>query len=172
MLLVLVRHGSAEDPHLHRDDAQRPLTASGVTQLRAMAAGLVKLIAPPQRWLVSPYLRAQATAEILADAFHHDGERERVTELLPNSNPQGLLQLLGDIASESACASAVAIGHEPCMGTLVGSLLTGSERAYIPLTPGMAVGLHLENVGGLPAQLEFALSATAAAARLADPAGS
>ena len=59
MRLYLMRHGEAE--FNARDDMQRSLTATG----RAAVASKTRFIEPVDRMVVSPYLRALQSSDIL-----------------------------------------------------------------------------------------------------------
>ncbi len=67
--LYLIRHGQTEWNLAHRlqGGQDSPLTAAGVAQAHAVAAALAD--DPPGQILASPLGRAQATAQILADAW-------------------------------------------------------------------------------------------------------
>lgn len=125
MRIVLFRHGIAID----RDDPDSPveqdrfLTGRGIERTRAAAAGLVQLGLAPQRMLSSPWLRAQQTAEIAAEALGFDAGRIEVTEaLLPFAPVSSLLEeAFGPGAQEILVA-----GHAPHLDDFLSSL-TGSR---------------------------------------------
>ena len=68
MKIYLVRHGKAVDEG-YRVDEHRPLTAEGRELMRRTAKAWAKREKVPERWLVSPLVRAVQTAEICLDAF-------------------------------------------------------------------------------------------------------
>ena len=154
MFLLLVRHARAEEIATSGRDADRALTPDGVTRFAATAASLAHMIEPPRLWLVSPYLRARQTAELLRKAFAADGPLEVNDALVPSADPMAILTAL----SRRSIASAVLVGHEPHLGQLLGWLLTGTAGASVPLKKGMAVGVEVDHVGSMPGQLVLAVS--------------
>ncbi|MHB8822509.1 MAG: SixA phosphatase family protein, partial [Pseudomonadaceae bacterium] len=82
MKLWLLRHGEAE-PRA-RTDAERNLTEQGRLDVRAIAAHLRNQ--PLQTILVSPYQRAQQTAEIVRQELGFSGAFETVPWATPDSD--------------------------------------------------------------------------------------
>ena len=83
MRLWLLRHGQAEPKA--RTDAQRNLTDVGRREVEGAAASLQDQSL--QVILVSPYQRAQQTAEIVRQALGFTGPAETVPWLTPDSDP-------------------------------------------------------------------------------------
>jgi phosphohistidine phosphatase len=160
MRIILVRHGKAEDPFLHREDGLRALTEEGAAAVLRAAKGLVRLTGIPERWVVSPLLRARQTAELLIEGFAASRvQLEMRDELVPHAQPLAVLSTL----AERPVEAAMVVGHEPCLGSLFGQLLTGNARAYVPLDTGMAAAVELDHPAALPGRLLFVLSVEAAA---------
>lgn len=67
MKLILVRHGEA-DPNRTGVDSKRALTALGHRQAQQTAQFILQHYRP-DRLIVSPYVRAQQTAQYLQEAF-------------------------------------------------------------------------------------------------------
>jgi phosphohistidine phosphatase len=115
-LVLLVRHGKAEDAHPLGDGA-RALTEEGRAQFRSHArklAGEVKL----EGILTSPLVRAVQTAELLADAWEVDQVVVRGELDISRASAAGI---------EALCRAAgtgwALVGHNPSFGEALGYLL-------------------------------------------------
>lgn len=124
MQLLLIRHAIAEerDPVHWPDDARRPLTDRGVARFEQVARTLASRGIRPDVLFSSRYVRAWQTAEILT-------RRADWTEPIPM--PALEFDSSGEIinaVNESARDERIAlIGHEPTLGELASTLLTGSD---------------------------------------------
>lgn len=103
MLLFLVRHAHAEPGE---PDELRQLSARGRDEARALGARLAAHPTPPELVLASPLLRAQQTAEAMADVLLVEA---RVDErLAPGAKADGIRELVAGIDGPVA-----AVGHQP-----------------------------------------------------------
>lgn len=138
MKILVMRHGEAEH-YAAGGDAARRLTQRGQQQVFAAGRCLQNLgFAPEQIW-VSPYLRAQQTA---------DGVQESLTvparltsELLtPDAD---ISALVADITAIS-CSSVMLVSHQPLVSYLL-ARLSGEDTYRVPaLTPASMVLLEAE----------------------------
>jgi phosphohistidine phosphatase len=69
MMLYFVRHGKALDASLMDDDASRPLTEKGIKRIQRMGRVLARMDIHPHALFASPRVRAQQTAQYLAEAL-------------------------------------------------------------------------------------------------------
>jgi phosphohistidine phosphatase len=157
MHIYLLRHGIAADAGPGVADHDRALTEDGWSRLRRAAPTWRRLIAPPQAVLVSPMRRAQETAQAFVEAVQFRGELRTDQALVPTAAPSLALNLL-EIEALSQTASVALIGHEPHLGYLLGTLLTGHPRHPVPLKKGMLVAIETESAASLVGSLRFALS--------------
>jgi len=121
MDLILWRHAEA---HEHPDpasglpgdeaDLRRRLTAKGEKQAARMAIWLDRQLPEGARVLCSPAARCEQTALALGRKLRF---RE---ELLPESDPQGLLDL---VQWPQGRSPVVLVGHQPTLGQVVARLL-------------------------------------------------
>jgi phosphohistidine phosphatase len=138
MQLLVIRHAIAEDRDAFaatgEDDSRRPLTSRGEEKMKEVAAGIRSLVESIDILASSPYVRAQQTAKIVADAY--DGIPVQLTNvLLPDSNPSEVVSWL----REQAPAEVIAIvGHEPDFGVLATWLMTRRQESRIELKKGGA----------------------------------
>lgn len=162
MRIYLLRHGNAEDARPGVSDAERALTDEGWERLQRSATAWRALVDPPGTVLVSPLRRAQETASVFTDAVKFRGEIRTEHSLVPNA-PVALALNQIEIEALSGTQSVALVGHEPHLGYLLATLLTGHPRQSIPLKKGMLVGVETESSASLVASLRFALSSKAAA---------
>ena len=129
MNLYLIRHAIAEEENASGEDSQRELTDKGAKKMRLIAKGLRTLGIEFDRVLTSPYIRAQQTAEILADVFKMKKSVSVSENLTPMGDPD---LLLAEINENYTVNSLALVGHEPYLSTLV-SLLT-ADGAPVEMT--------------------------------------
>ena len=125
MRLFLVRHGLATWPSWGGADAERPLNPEGRRVLQAEGSRLAQLRLMPGLILHSPLLRAQQTAEIIAEAL---GVLDRVRcceRLRPGFNAHELKKLLRENAS---LEELMLVGHAPDMAEVIKGLTCGEVK--------------------------------------------
>jgi phosphohistidine phosphatase len=145
MQLLVIRHGIAEDAETFAatgvDDSQRPLTTPGKRKMKEVATGLRAIVETLDVIGASPLLRAQQTAEIVAKAY---GDLPVITvqALSPGSDASGLVEWLGK--HDSAEVVAI-VGHDPDLGMLVTSLMTGTRDSRVAMSKGGAALLEFSS---------------------------
>lgn len=156
MWIYLLRHGIAEDSRSGQPDEQRALTQEGWDRLEIAAKTWQKLVPTPELVLTSPLLRARETAQVLAKAVGFAGELRHEDTLVPHVRPEQTITVLeAELLSQTA--SLAVVGHEPHLGYLLGSLLTGHPHISIPFQRGSLVGVETESTSNLIAGLRFSL---------------
>ena len=115
-------------------------------------------MAPPELVLTSPYRRARETAAVFASAVGYQGELREEPKLVPH---EALTVLEGQLLSRTT--SVALVGHEPLLGYLLGSLLTGHTHLSVPFQCGMLVGLETDSATNVIAGLQFSMTQTGAA---------
>ncbi|MCQ2029909.1 phosphohistidine phosphatase SixA [Stutzerimonas zhaodongensis] len=138
MKLWLLRHGEAEPKA--RTDAERNLTENGRMEVQSAAAHLQDQ--PLQAILVSPYQRAQQTAEIVRQVLGFSGPVETVPWLTPESDP-GDAMLYLDRRSEQRL---LLVTHQPFVGVLGGWLVNGHRDTPIPMATASLAELEGEYI--------------------------
>ena len=119
---MLLRHAIAEDPSAGRSDEERRLTGEGKRKLREIVAGMRAIELPVDAIFTSPLRRARETAEILAAGY---GLEDQITECAALGGGGRHDAVLGALRGVRG-AGVVLVGHEPDMGELASTLLTGS----------------------------------------------
>ncbi|MBD9416028.1 phosphohistidine phosphatase SixA [Pseudomonas sp. PDM16] len=140
MTLWLLRHGEAE-PRA-RSDAERALTEGGRKEVRRSAEHLRGQ--PLQHILVSPYLRAQQTAEIVREVLGLKLSLTTVDWATPDDSPREAANRLDDHPGE-----CLLVSHNPLLGSLSGLLVHGHLQQPMGLRTASLVALEGDPVPGL-----------------------
>jgi phosphohistidine phosphatase len=146
MRLSLLRHGIAVERGSpgNEDDSQRPLTAKGQRRICRAAEGMLALGLTYDLILSSPYLRAQQTADIVAQALKIPDGTHLSPTLAPAGNPKQLIEELHP--DGSAPQDIMLVGHEPYLSRLISTLLTGSPNLTMVMKKGGLCTLDLETL--------------------------
>jgi phosphohistidine phosphatase len=136
MNLFLLRHGKADWPDWKDSDDERPLTAEGIREMRAVAAALKRMKVAPDCILSSPLPRALRTAEIFAEEAGLPVEQR--AELKPGFDRRKCDVLLASQAGNDV----MLVGHEPDFSGLIRSLTGG--RVKLPKAGAAAIEIDEE----------------------------
>jgi phosphohistidine phosphatase len=136
MKLYLVRHGEAEARAI---DAERPLTKNGIDQAQRLAEHFVMSGAKPSHIYHSGLVRAQQTAELIAERLGVESVKKIAH--LDSSDAVGPIQNKAEYWQEDT----VLVGHTPYMTELLLSLTDG--RALIGFRPATGVCLDKQEDG-------------------------
>lgn len=119
MQVFIMRHGDAALDAA--SDSVRPLTTSGCDESRQMATWLKSQKVDIERVLVSPYLRAEQTLNVVGECLRLPD----AIDVLPELTPCGDVGLVGAyllaLANEGV-ATALVVSHLPLVGYLVSEL--------------------------------------------------
>ena len=119
--LYLVRHGLAEERgEAWPDDAKRPLSERGMSQVHKAARGLARLGVSIDVVLTSPLVRTRQTAEIITSAGDPRPHLVNVEALAPGGGYPAVLTALEKQARHDRIAI---VGHEPGIGELAAQLI-------------------------------------------------
>ena len=132
MKLIIMRHGQAS--WSAPSDKERSLTEQGVREV----SNTVALLAGQRVDFIfaSPYLRAQQTGRIAAEAFGLTVET--LDELEPDGNPAKVLDALPD------SGVVLLASHMPMVGYLTGLLCDGTPKVGPSFQTGMALVLEMD----------------------------
>lgn len=109
--LLLVRHAKSSWDRPGLDDHDRPLNARGLRDAPEMGRRLAERGLIPDRILSSTALRAQTTAQLIADAFGYDADRIVLDERLYAASDDEVLRVIGEIDGD--IGTAMVVGHNP-----------------------------------------------------------
>jgi phosphohistidine phosphatase len=126
LVLDLVRHGEAH-PVGPDGDASRRLTPAGREKVVRLGSTLAERGWRPDRVFVSPLVRARESAALLIAPLEPVPALEALDALIPDHDPEDVLESLADRAVSSGTAALV--GHQPLLGRLLALLTGGPERA-------------------------------------------
>ena len=145
MNLYIIRHAIAVDEGTpeYGDDSQRPLTDKGRKKMRQIAKGLRALGVGFDLILSSPYVRANETAEILADVFKMKKKIEFSEHLIPMGNPD---LLIAEMNEKYSVDSIALVGHEPQLTHLISLLVAKNAGVDMTLKKGGVCSLSADDL--------------------------
>ena len=148
MKLYLARHGEAERQEV---DPRLPLSKRGKKDIEMMAQFLIPLEINVSHIFHSGILRAQETAEILAQSIHSEHPLKIWSALEP-------LGPIAPVASDlnGSNTDILLVGHLPFMGKLASQLISGDENEDITVF-NTGTLICLERVGSTRWILRWAL---------------
>ncbi len=145
MKLYLSRHGQAVSQAA--TDALRPLTEAGRAALLSHWQSLQGRGVQINGLIVSPYLRAQQTADCI-DQVYGGLPRQTCEQLVPDANPQALFDWL---LANPPGDNAVLVSHMPLVAQLTASWTGSVER--IGFNVGTVACLDVEVAAAAGARL-------------------
>ena len=128
MDIFVMRHGHAEPEA--KTDKDRPLSLSGIHELKIVLLKCVTEMTEVRQAYVSPYVRAQQTFEVVNDLLP-DLVKTNTDAVTPNGNPHAFIDFLFSQSQHHNLQSVLVISHQPFVGTLVDTLCNlepGSHR--------------------------------------------
>lgn len=146
MIIYLIRHAKAfeRDASAFPDDRRRPLTAEGRRAFARFARRLARAVPAVDLLESSRCTRAWQTAKILhEEAGWPEPSRLEALEAMETGDPAALARSLAAMAD---LGSVAWVGHEPLLGRLASTLLTGDPDAVpIAFKKGAAVAIELDS---------------------------
>ncbi len=137
MKLFLMRHGEAG--WNATSDAERVLTPAGIAGVKLVLEGNMKILADVSAVVSSPYRRACQTASLMS-------EHLAVPLLSPDAGftPDAPLSLALSQLEQLPWAGLLLVAHQPLLGDLVATLVTGETRSPEPMAPATIAILELD----------------------------
>ncbi|GLX77536.1 phosphohistidine phosphatase [Thalassotalea insulae] len=120
MQLYVMRHGNAVPSG--QSDAKRPLTQLGEQEAALMANWLHQQDICFEHIFVSPFCRAQQTANIVAQHFHETIVSETLSFITPSGNAKGFHDYLD---GTQLSGNVLVVSHMPFVSYLVSELTAG-----------------------------------------------
>ncbi|EAS0613279.1 phosphohistidine phosphatase SixA [Salmonella enterica] len=136
MQVFIMRHGDAALDAA--SDSVRPLTPCGCDESRLMANWLKGQKVDIERVLVSPFLRAEQTLDVVGDCMNLPAQVDVLPELTPCGDV-GLVSAYLQALTNEEIGSVLVISHLPLVGYLVSELCPGE-------TPPMFTTSAIANV--------------------------
>ncbi|WP_241238766.1 phosphohistidine phosphatase SixA [Colwellia sp. Arc7-635] len=119
MQVFVMRHGQAT--MAAPTDSLRPLTENGIKEAETMGQWLHDNHCEFDVIFVSPYLRAQQTADALMTRLGHVGKRETLAFITPEDSPKNVHDYL-DATCSASFKSILFVSHMPLVSYLVAEL--------------------------------------------------
>lgn len=143
--LLIMRHGQAEPGF---PDPERRLSEKGEKEARRMGRWLAKrkdLDVTRLRLVASPYVRAQQTAalvaEALADKTRVEPDIDTLELITPDDSPQVVIDWL--LGEDDDCP-LILVSHMPLVAALTGMLIEGRSDAGIGFSTAAIAELHAD----------------------------
>lgn len=159
MNLYLMRHGLAVERGTpgYDSDRERPLTPKGERKVRRGAEAFAKMDVTFDVILSSPLVRAQQTAGVLSDEMKAKAKVHLTEHLAPGGSAKELVSFLQHLSGTPQ--EILLVGHEPDLGGLAATLLSGSDGVTILFKKGGVAKLAVESLRpGRCATLEWLLT--------------
>jgi phosphohistidine phosphatase len=142
-IVVLFRHGIAEEKSAGIPDEERRLTDAGNEKMARIAPAFARLRPDLEAIYSSPLVRARETAEWLAKAY--DGLAVQTTAALqPSAGPAEFRKLLDEV--DAQCA--VFVGHEPNLSAIMLDLTSMHADGDLSLKKGGCYGVRVGEQSG------------------------
>lgn len=145
MEIYVFRHGDAESSS-SQGDAGRKLTDDGKEKTAVVAKLAARSGVKPSLILSSPYTRAVETARIAARELRYENEIVTAGELVPDSNPESVWNVIRERRNEDSILLA---GHEPLLSHVVAYLL-GSPALQVEMKKSALVRIDVDGFGAAP----------------------
>jgi len=123
MKVYLVRHGEAVSSQFY---PQRPLSEQGLADIRKVASFIKPMEVSVEHIWHSGKLRAEQTAEILAESVSVEKDCSAHKDLMPNDD----VTIIAD-ELEAYDTDLMIVGHLPFMAYLASLLAAGTQTANI-----------------------------------------
>lgn len=151
-IVVLLRHGIAEDHSGEKPDEERALTPEGHARMMKIALGLERALPKAQAIYTSPLVRAVQTAQWVAKAYRSRIKLTQTTALVPGASHEQFVDFLRTVPERRI----IVVGHEPNLTHNAASLLRLPVTGGLELKKGGCYTIRI-HAGG-EAVLDWALS--------------
>lgn len=146
MKVFIMRHGEAGSFAL--SDAQRTLTERGEIQSREIAEAVVAQgISEFDLVLVSPYIRAKQTWDVISDRFAAK-RIEECEDITPYGQSEAVYEYLCALAEAHGLESILLVSHLPLVGYLTAEFVNDMTAPMFPTSGFAAVEFNLEDRDG------------------------
>ncbi|OBT15874.1 phosphohistidine phosphatase SixA [Vibrio sp. UCD-FRSSP16_10] len=146
MNVYIMRHGEAGS--FASSDAERTLTSRGETQSLQVAKAVVQQgVNHFDLVLVSPYIRAQQTWDIIKGQFSA-GKVEECADITPYGQSEDVYQYVCAIAETQQPQSVLLVSHLPLVGYLTAEFVNDMTAPMFPTSGFAAINFDLESSNG------------------------
>ena len=120
MELYLLRHGHAVSDGTK--DHLRPLSELGEQEIRFTASRFSRELSKVESVFVSPFLRAQQSADLVRDHLNPDVNFYESEFIVPSGDAASTIDMLYEFHAKNSCQSALLVCHNPFIETLAALL--------------------------------------------------
>ncbi|WPC74903.1 phosphohistidine phosphatase SixA [Vibrio porteresiae] len=147
MKIFIMRHGEAES--LAESDDQRALTERGQNDSVAVAQACVSQYGPVvfDKVLVSPYLRAQQTWDVISAHFSAHSV-ESCDDITPYGQAEQVHDYLLAIAEHESLENILIVSHLPLVGYLVSEFVADLPAPMFTTSSLYCVDYHIDAQSG------------------------
>ncbi len=145
MRLYLIRHGKAEADSDTGRDEDRPLKQRGVRQATRLGKHLGSNGHKPKLILSSGLVRAEQTADILAESLNAERVIEPVLGL--GHRASDVVEILEQLQRQRQADALIIVGHNPQLEHLVAVLTEGPTAKPVRMRTGQCAVLDVPNSG-------------------------
>jgi phosphohistidine phosphatase len=135
MQIFIMRHGQANP--MASSDSARELTKQGMLESSKMASWLKENASNIEQVLVSPYIRAQQTANIVSVDSGLSAKISTIDSITPSGDAQQVHDYIDGLCSENNFEQLLIVSHMPLVSYLVAEL-TFNQESPIFQTAGIA----------------------------------
>ena len=143
MDVILIRHAKAgnRDANTWPDDDERPLTAEGQVEHRAVMRAAKTMGVKFDFLVSSPLKRARETADIVGNTYRWEEEPQVADELGHGYSVAAVVKLLAKFPPDARVAL---VGHEPDFSELATALIGGKAGLGIQIKKSGIAGIRFE----------------------------
>lgn len=136
-LIILFRHGIAEERRDSLPDEKRRLTRTGHQRMKEISRGLTRILEEVDALYSSPLVRAIETAEWIEKAYERRVRIARTEHLAPGADRDAALQFVQQQDGERL----IFVGHEPNLTALMLGLTKMDRAGELELKKGGCYGV-------------------------------
>lgn len=125
MQIFIMRHGDANQFGL--SDSQRTLTEQGELEASLMGKWLASNNVAIDHLLVSPYVRAQKTAEVLMSVMESVAQVTTLESIIPSGSAREAHDFIDGYCAVEKPSSLIIVAHMPIVSYLVSEMTAGQS---------------------------------------------
>ncbi|BDQ01510.1 MAG: phosphohistidine phosphatase SixA [Ignavibacterium sp.] len=123
MNLYLIRHSISEKLIPPKKDFERELTSDGIELIKKASEGWKKIISTFDMILYSPYVRAEQTANVIAEVFSVKEKLIRENNIAAGCSTGSLI----DVLSVYQGNNIAVVGHQPDLSNHISNLCSNNH---------------------------------------------
>ncbi|WP_448563919.1 phosphohistidine phosphatase SixA [Thalassotalea ganghwensis] len=146
MQIFIMRHGQASPSG--ETDSQRPLTPYGIEETEKMARWLSRLDSKIDTVWVSPYLRAQQTAQYVKRQLTDVETTDTLPIITPSGNAKQVHDFIDGALANHSMNTLLIVSHMPLVSYLVAELTAEGNAAIFQTASIAQIDYDVDNMRG------------------------